>query len=206
MYHQNVSSKFLIKKYHHNVCLKCLIQCLIKCLMKLYNQNVSSKRLIKMSYQKISSKCFIKMSHQNVLGNGNFRKNASEPQSRLMKTTVGFLLQDFYKIKNFHKLVNFAVFLLANFCTVKKIATGIPAICHCLHVCICIICIISIIWIICIICRERLDNLSIFKDQINIRSIVSVTPTKTTNNQANIEPSRFSNHWFFIWFNQEFGN
>ena len=120
MDHQNVSSKFLIKKYHHNVCLKCLIQCLIKCLMKLYNQNVSSKRLIKMSYQKISSKCFIKMSHQNVLGNGNFRKNASEPQSRLMKTTVGFLLQDFYKIKNFHKLVNFAVFLSANFCTVKK--------------------------------------------------------------------------------------
>ena len=37
-----------------------------------------------------------------------FRKKMHKPKSLLIMTTARFLLQDFHKVRNFHKLINFA--------------------------------------------------------------------------------------------------
>ena len=55
---------------------------------------------------------------------------------------------------------------------------------------ICIFCIISLLP------RERWDNLSIFKCQINIRTVASVTTKQPTINNMSRAPSRFVNEWF----------
>ena len=62
---------------------------------------------------------------------------------------------------------------------------------------------IQIICIMKLLPRERWDHLSIFKSQSNI----SVTTNRQPMNKyMRIKPSIFSNQWFFIWFNLEFGN
>ena len=65
------SSKYLLKMYYQILFIKMFHQnvstkCLIKCITQISQQNISSKCLVQMSPQNISSKCLLKMSPLNV--------------------------------------------------------------------------------------------------------------------------------------------
>ena len=48
-----------------------------------------------------------KIPQMGFLGNMNFRKKTRQPKLRLITAIAHFLLQDFHKVRNIQKLINF---------------------------------------------------------------------------------------------------